>query len=102
MNLEEKAIDLIKEKVIKDHHADVISAGRTPWDDETVVAVTISYRSRGTQPVEVWEVCFTTDGAWEGHGVYACVARGDVDPEDSSLYAYEPFEYALEITREVI
>lgn len=75
---------------------DIVSVGIEPWEDEKVVAVTVKHRSRA-MVVEVWEVSFTTDGAWEGTGVFGLVAttRGDAPLN------YQTFEYDLKIKHKV-
>ncbi len=87
-------------------HYDVVNAGIVPWDNEKVVAVTIATRGRSTD-YEVWEVCFTTDGAWEGVGSFGRVAHTvdevDLEGRDPSGpdLQFDEFGYNLEIKYEV-
>lgn len=96
MNLNMAATKVITDKVLPGKHGDIVSVARTTWDDEVAVAVTIKYRGRATH-YEVWEVCFTVDGAWDGTGVYGCVAT----THGNAPCDFESFEFDLTIRHEV-
>lgn len=87
----------IAEKHLTEHlgeaHFDVLSSGAGVWEDappDTIIAVTIKYRSRANL-YEVWEYVFDPEGGDPGEGTFARVAHtGDGDSYDYREFKYDP------------
>lgn len=67
------AAKLIRERAMERRFIDLLGVNRTCDKGEMAFAVTLQGVGRAVH-FEVWEVCFTCDGAWTGTGTYTCVA----------------------------
>lgn len=93
-NLTHLAAKLIRQRVMERRGVEIIGVTRTFDKNEAAFAVTLQGVGRQVH-YEVWEVCFTVDGAWSGTGTFYLVAStmwkdpGEVAELDPQTFDFE-------------